>query len=151
MSAAAEVQSGKGQIFGIVAMTMTPSGGSAIAGNMSNHRWPTSWKADELSSQNGATVESQGCSQNRETIEIDFAPTSTTRALAKAEADKVIALTPNQVVTIASDDQAALNGTWNYKGGATLTRIRDGVGVSSIKLERYETTTAGTYAALAII
>ena len=150
---AAEVQSGKGQIFGIAPLTMTPSGGSAIAGNASNMSWTPSWKEEEMAAQNGATIESQICSGNRQSLTLDFAPTSTTRALALAEAAKLVAMTPNQVVTIAAEDIATvgLNGTYNYKGGATITRTRDGVGVCSIKLERYETTTAGTFAALATI
>jgi hypothetical protein len=135
--AAQEVQSGRGQIYGVAPLAITPTGGSgAITGNISNMRWSTSWKEDEMASQNGATVESLIAAGMRRTLEFDFAPTSTTRVLALAECAEVLAMTPNQIVTITSEDIAVggLNGTYNYKGGATITRTRDGVGVVGIKL-----------------
>jgi hypothetical protein len=162
MAAAAEIQSGRAQIFGIAPITITPSPGTAISGNASNMRWSMAWKEEEQAAQNGATVESLIASQLRRTLEIDFAPAGVlggtiTRAQALAECAKILALLPNHTIQIAAEDILAtgdksINGTYNYKGGATITRTRDGVGVAGIKLEQYETAaTDGAYAALATI
>jgi hypothetical protein len=151
MSAAAEVQAGTAYIYGIAPLTITPSGGSAITGNIANVRVTDEWQDDEITSQNGAVIETSIGSRRKRTIEFDFAPKGTARSDAIAAAAAILALTPNQVITIASDTLTALNGTYNFKSGGTITRTRDGIAVSSIKLVAYETAgTGGTFAALAI-
>lgn len=147
---AAEIQAGTAYIYGIVALTITASA-SVITGNASNVRWTDEWTDDEMSSQNGAVIETSIGSRRKRTLEFDFAPSGSSRSNAKAQADKVLALTPNQIITIAADDHSAINTTYNWKSGGTYTRTRDGVAVTGLKMTTYETAgTAGSFAALAI-
>ena len=160
MSAAAEIQSGRAGLFGIAPITLTPSAGSALTGNFSNMTWTDSWNEVEMAAQNGATVEMLVSSQRRRKLKFDFAPAGALggtmgRTEAKAACAALIALTPNIVITLAAEDIAAstagLNTTYNFKSGGTLTRTREGWAVAGIELETYESTTAGTFAALATV
>ncbi len=145
-----ELQHGVGYVFGIDAVTITVAS-VAITGNISNQKWTDGWKEEEMGSTSGSIVEGLISSQRRRTVEFDFAPSSTTRALATAEAEEFLGYEPNAVVTIAASGSTKINGTYNYKSGGTFTRTKDGVGLIGIKMEQYETTTPGTFAALAKI
>lgn len=155
---AAEIQSGTAYIYGIHAVTITCASPSVVlACNISNIRVTTTFKEDEMTSQNGSVIEALIASAQRRRVEFDLAPTGTTRANAVAEVDQWLSLanSPNVIITLADvlgGTSTSLEGTYNLKSGGSYAGTRDGVGVIGVQLESYETAaTAGTFAGLATI
>jgi len=147
----AEIQHGTGNVYGIAAVTITVAG-AQMNGNISNQKWSEDFKRDEMPAQTGDRIEGVISYQRVRTLEFDFAPKSTTRALAIAEAKKFLSWTPNAVVTIAASGNTPLNGTFNLKSGGGFTRTKEGVAVCSVKVAQYEVAgTANTFASLAVI
>lgn len=152
MSAAAEVQTGAALLNGIPGAITLSINSSTVGMNAESMNFTDNFKMEEIPAQDAVTIETVIASQRSRDIEFSFAPKSTTRALALAECAKIVALTPLQVCTIASDTLTGLNGTYNYIGGATVQRTRNGVAVCGIKMRQYEVAaTAGTFAALAVV
>lgn len=155
---AAEIQSGTAYIYGIHAVTITCASPSVVlTGNISNIRVTSSWKEDEMTSQNGSVIEGLVASAQRRRVEFDFAPSGSSRSNAVAELDQWLSLAnvPNVIITLADvlgSTSTSLEGTYNLKSGGNYAGTRDGVGVIGIQLESYETAgTAGTFAGLATV
>lgn len=153
MSAAAEIQTGKAEIYGIqndgTALTVT-AGATALIGNIQNLKSTEEWAEAELSSQDGSIIESIIASRRRRKVTLKIIPNGASRSAAQTLIDALAALGPNAVITTTHFKSGYLNTTYNYKGGGSLEYSSEGWAVSDITLETYETATAGTFAALAI-
>ena len=149
MAAAAEVQVGAGYINGILgSITMT----GIASFNTANRDLTDNFKMEEITSQNGAVIETVIASAGYREYTMEFAPKGTSRAIAQSVASSLFGILPLALITVASSTVAIWNGSYNYVGGASLKETRDGVAICNIKLKQYQTAADGTaFAALALV
>lgn len=149
MAATTQVLAGKGLIDGITgAFTFTDLTGGA---NFESIDLQDDFTVDRIATQNGGTTETLIARGHNRKFTGKFVPTGTARTDARAIAAALMAFTPLKVITTTLFDVAALNGTWNYMGGARIALTREGYAIVDIQLEAQEVAaTAGTFAGLAI-
>lgn len=155
MALPVDVQVGAGYLHGIAGtITLTPTGGSDLAPNMNMESMSTNeqFTLDEIPDQTGTIIEAAIASKRFRDFTIRFMPKGTTRALAETSVDTLrTQFTPLKVITVAVCTVSDYNGTYNYIGGLNIEQTRDGKVTISFNARQYETATANTFAALALI
>ncbi len=153
MAAAAEVLAGTAVKFGIGATTFTVGLVIAATGmNIQGQELEDGMKIDKIISQNGATIETKVASQRERKATFKIIPKGANRAAAITVIGLLEALTPLEVITIATSDIPAYNGTWNYEGGHKLTQTAEGWAVSDLVMTQVEdAANANQFLGLAIV
>lgn len=166
MSAAAEIQAGVAYINGIQGTIVMNSGAAdsvTHVHNLGTRTWSKEFKMEEVSAQNGATIETIIASQQKKMLDLEFIPSGTTRANAIAEVAELTALTPLAVIKITQSNTPAnadaglkkvggAAATYNLMAAMSVREIRDGILSVTMKLQAQQQAADGEiYEALAIV
>lgn len=160
MSAATEIQIGRGNLNGMPgAWTITPAGGGPtdLTFNTSDRSFTENFKMEELPAQTGSVIESVIASCRSRDVEMNFVPSASTRAGVITVINKLRAMTPLTLMTVATITgtngvNQEYDGTYNLLPGLSIKETREGKVMASFKMRQYETAAAaGTFAGLAPI